>query len=51
MALGEVHPGQAPVELLAEEHLGVGLVRRERREQVVDQVDDALLLATRRQAR
>ena len=40
----EVDPGQAAVELLAEEHLGVGRRRRELLEQVVEQVVDLLLV-------
>ena len=42
--LGEVHPGEAPVVLLAEEHLRVGRRRRERRQQLVDELGDALLV-------
>jgi len=39
-AFGEVDPREAAVELLAEERHRVGLLRRIRRDQVLDQVDD-----------
>ena len=48
MALGEVHPGQAEVELGAEE-LGLWCGgRRETGQQVVEQVGDPLLVVARR---
>ena len=44
MALGEVHPGQAEVELAAEEGDRVGLLRRQLLEELLAQGEDGLLV-------
>jgi hypothetical protein len=41
---GEVHPRETAVELLAEEHLGIGGGGREGGEEVVDEFGDAALI-------
>ena len=48
VALGEVNPGQAPVELGAQEGHGVGGLRREVAEELVDEADDAILVGADR---
>ena len=48
MALGEVHPGEALVELGTEERDSVGALRRVLAEQLVDEIADPLLVGAER---